>query len=82
MCVLGSVEWEAGRVSAGDGSWSVFQRDFNSDRSAKDMKQTALWLLSQILLLGIKKPELSSSFLPLLLLLKNAWLTEDLLSTV
>ena len=51
VCVLGSIEWEAGSVSAGDGSWSIFQRDFSSDRSVKDKKQTALWLLSQILLL-------------------------------
>ena len=80
--MLGNIEWEASRVSAGDGSWSIFQQDFSSDRSVKGMKQTALLFLSQILLLGIKKPELSSSFLSLLLLLKNAWFTEDLLSTV
>ena len=58
VCVLGNIEWEASRVSAGDGSWSIFQQDFSSDRSIKGMKQTALLLLSQILLLGIKKPEL------------------------
>lgn len=56
---------EAGRVSAGDGSWSIFSAGFQlTDQSVKDMKQTALWLLSDITTLGIKKPELSSSFLP------------------
>ena len=51
VCMLGSIEWEAGGVSAGAGSWSIFQQDFSSDRSVKDTKQTASWLLSQVLLL-------------------------------